>query len=126
KALKRAGIAAIAYVPVGWEEVSAERADWLEVSPEGLLGGITPFEDSHYKWRKLCLNKREYVDLLLLQSQEIMDRYEIDGFWYDIILQNLCVCADCQKSMQELGLDPRNADDLRKHDYIVLQRFQKR
>jgi len=126
KALKQVDIRAIAYFPVGWEEHSADHSEWLEVPRSGLLGGITPFEDRNYKWRKLCLNKKEYIDQVLLQSAEIMDRYEIDGFWYDIIFQQECVCLDCQRSMKELGLDPKCPNDVMKHDEIVLNRFQER
>lgn len=125
KALHKEGIKAPIYFPVGWEEVSAENANWLEVSADGKLGTIAPFEDSDYKWRKLCLNKKGYIDFVLAQSQEIMDMYRIDGFWYDIIFQKNCVCSDCIKSMKELGLDPQKTEDVQKHDFIVLRNFMK-
>jgi len=126
KAVNDAGIQAVAYVPVGWEEDAADRADWLEVPSSGVLGGKKPFEDGHYRWRKLCLNKPDYIDYTIRQSEEIVDNYKIAGFWYDIIFQEQCVCRDCIASMRKLGLDPANPDDVLKHDFHVLRRFQER
>jgi len=127
RVLNREGIDAVAYFTVGWEEYAAEHADWLEVSREGVLGGKPPFDFGFHRWRKLCLNKRGYIDDIIRQTAEIYDLYGdgIKGFWYDIIFQEECVCSDCQRSMKELGLNPQNLDDVRKHDFIVLQRFQK-
>ena len=56
-ALHNEGIEAPIYFPIGWEEVSADNANWLEVNKNGVLGGRKPFEVNYYKWRKLCLNK---------------------------------------------------------------------
>ena len=57
-ALHKEGIEAPIYFPVGWEETSAENANWLEVNSDGVLGTISPFLSRNYKWRKLCLNKK--------------------------------------------------------------------
>ena len=124
-ACRRENIRAPVYFAVGWEEVSAENANWLEVSRGGILGNIKPFEDRYYKWKKLCLNKDGYKQLILSQTREIMDLYNVDGFWYDIVFQENCVCRDCLQSMKELRLDPQNDEHVRKHDFIVLQKFQK-
>ena len=126
KVLHREGIAAPIYFPVGWEEISAENANWLEVNKDGVLGTIKPFEDRNYKWRKLCLNKSDYIDFILAQSQELIDLYQVDGLWYDIIFQKNCVCTDCQKSMKALGLDPQNEAHVKRHDLVVLNRFMDR
>jgi hypothetical protein len=125
KVLHREGIKAPIYFPVGWEEVSAENMNWLEVSKDGVIGGIKTFEDSNYKWRKICLNKEDYLKFVLAQTQEIIDMYEVDGLWYDIIFQRQCVCADCIKSMKKLGFNPQNDEDVKKHDLIVLKKFMK-
>jgi hypothetical protein len=122
--LHREGIKAPIYFPVGWEEEAADDANWLEVNKDGVLGTITPFEDEYYKWRKLCLNKKGYIDYILAQTQELIDRYEVDGFWYDIIFQKHCVCKACIEDMSKAGLDPRNEEDVIKHDFLALEKFQ--
>ncbi len=126
KVLHREGIKAPVYFPVGWEETAAENLNWLEVDKDGVIGGSKTFEAGYYKWKKLCLNKEEYLNYILAQTQELIDGYQVDGFWYDIITQNECVCPDCLKDMRELGLDPQKQEDRRKHDLIVLKRFMKK
>jgi len=126
RVLHRDGIKAPIYFPVGWEEVSADNANWLEVGMDGVLGTISPFEANNYKWRKLCLNKDGYLDFVLRQTQEIIDLYEVDGFWYDIIFQKKCVCSDCITEMKSMGLNPQLEADVLKHDFHVLKKFNER
>ena len=126
KACHAEGIKAPIYFPVGWEEVSAEHAEFLEVDENGVLGGKPPFEDGYYRWENLCLNKKKYIDFVVAQTEEIIDRYETDGFWYDIVVQHGCRCADCLREMKALGLDPKSGEDVRKHDFIVVRRFMER
>ncbi|MFD2611313.1 beta-galactosidase trimerization domain-containing protein [Paenibacillus gansuensis] len=127
KACREAGIGAVAYVPVGWEEDAAEKhPEWLQVDREGVLGGKKPFETGHYTWRHLCHNNDHYVDYVLAQTKEILDAYEIDGFWYDIIFHIGCVCGTCQKSMRELGLNPEREQDVLQHDFMSLKKFRER
>ncbi|MFW6288139.1 MAG: alpha-amylase family protein, partial [bacterium] len=124
-ACHQAGIKTPIYFTTGWEEKAAENPEWLEVSREGVLGGKKPFEASNYSWKKLCHNKSGYIDYILTQIQELLDLYEVDGFWFDIAKQTQCVCQDCQKDMKELGLDPTKIDDVKKHDFLVMQNFMK-
>ncbi|MCH4889647.1 hypothetical protein EZV73_18840 [Acidaminobacter sp. JC074] len=126
KGLKEAEITAPIYFTTGWEEVSADNSDWLEVNKDGQLGDVLPFDNAYYKWRKLCHNKPGYIQFIKDQVKEIVDLYgQVDGFWFDIVVQHNCVCKDCIKSMKELGLNPENDADLQKHDYIVVEAFMK-
>ncbi len=117
------GIKAPVYFPTGWEEVAADRQDWLEVTMDGTLGEKRPFESTYYIWRRLCHNKPSYQEFIFAQVQEIIDRYEVDGFWFDIVLQHDCICNDCVRRMRELGLDPESVEDVRKKDHIVITEF---
>lgn len=126
KACKTAGITAPVYFTTGWEEVAAEHAEWLEVNKHGQLGDIDPFDASYYKWRKLCHNKPEYIQYIKDQIDEIIELYgQVDGLWFDIVVQHNCVCQDCQESMIALGFDPKKDEDVQRHDYIVVERFMK-
>ena len=102
----REGIKCPIYIPMAWEEVSAENANWLEVTRDGVLGEKPPFGDAWFTWRKICLNKEAYFQFVLAQVGEIMDRYEVDGFWFDIVFQHGCYCADCMAEMKRMGFDP--------------------
>ena len=123
--LDKEDIIANVYFPIGWEETAADNEAWLEVSPEGILGGKTPFENDFYKWRKLCLNNKEYRVFIKEQVQEIMDQYSFAGFWFDIIFQEQCLCKTCMAEMKANGMDPRSESDRLKHDFEVLEEFQK-
>jgi hypothetical protein len=120
------GISAPVYLPTGWEERAAENQGWLEVSMEGVLGDKRPFESGHFRWRKLCHNKEDYLRYVLAQTDEIIDAYRIDGFFFDIAFQNDCVCHDCIASMKEAGLDPSSERDVRKNGSRVIERFMER
>jgi hypothetical protein len=124
RVLKQEGIQAVVYFPVGWEEDAADREEWLEVPRSGIFGGIGPFEERHYKWRKLCLNKPGYIRFIQEQTAELFEQYKFDGLWYDIIFQQQCVCCDCISSMKALGLNPQLPADVMKHDFIALKKFQ--
>lgn len=120
------GITAPIYICTGWEEEAAKNEAWLEVSMKGVLGGKEPFESGHYRWKKLCHNKEGYIEHIIELTDEIIDSYEVDGFWYDIVFQNDCVCADCQRSMREAGLDPKDPLDVKKNGSKVIEKFMKR
>ena len=125
-ALHAEGIKAPIYFPIGWEETAAENLNWLEVNAAGVLGGKEPFCAEVNRWRDLCLNKESYLEFIFEQVSEIASLYPVDGFWFDIISQHGCVCADCQKSMKQMGLSPQNPEDVKRHDLMVVTRFMKR
>lgn len=125
-ALHAEGIKAPIYFPVGWEEVAAENLNWLEVNADGVLGGKPPFCEEGNRWRDLCLNKKDYLEFICKQVDEIISLYPVDGFWFDIISQHGCVCADCQKSMKTLKLSPQRPEDVARHDMIIVTRFMEK
>jgi len=124
KACHEEGINVPVYITVGWDEDSAEKhPEWQQVTRNGVLGGKDPFVSF---WRHMCLNNREYVDLVLAHTAEILDNYEADGLFYDIIFQIGCICNICKKEMKETGLDPANDEDVRKHDFIAIKNFMEK
>lgn len=121
------GIKTPVYITVGWDEDSAEKhPEWLQVNMKGVLGDKDPFGSEYYTWRHLCHNNREYVDRVLAHTGEILDRYDADGIFYDIVFQIGCICNCCKASMKELGLDPSDEADVRKHDFMVIKNFMER
>ena len=91
------------YFPLGWEEDSANHTEWLEMGMDGVPGHKLPTESGYYRWRKLCLNNPEYRKYIKAQLRELMDNYEVDGFWFDIISQENCMCPTCMKELLEMG-----------------------
>jgi len=120
------GIKAPIYIATGWEEISANNADWLEVSMDGVLGGKNIFDEEEYRWRKLCHNHEGYIKHILSMVDELINLYEVDGFWFDIVYQNDCVCKECVSSMKKSGLNPKKPEDVKKNGFKVIERFMKR
>lgn len=123
--LHAAGITCPIYFPLGWEETAAEHPEWLEIGADGVLGHKLPFEAGNNTWRKLCLNNSEYKNFVKMQLAEILENYDVDGFWFDIIFQQKCMCRECMEEMRRMELNPQNELDLMKHDEHVLRKLQK-
>lgn len=112
------------YFPIGWEEEAANHTEWLEMGKSGVPGHKLPDDNSYYSWRKLCLNNPGYKEYIKRQLAEIMENYEVDGFWFDIIFQQKCICSECVSEMHKMGLNPENEKDVLKHDELTLSKFQ--
>ena len=90
EACHRAGIRAPIYITVGWDELTAsQHPEWLQLSPDGLLGRRPPFQAG---WRDLCINS-PYLDYCWEQTAEVLDLFgsDVDGLFFDIILQTECL-----------------------------------
>lgn len=127
KAVREAGMRALAYTTVAWSEDTCDRhPEWMQVSPDGVLGSKPPFKDGFGNlecraWRSLCLNRAAYRDYLKRETAEIYEGYHPDGIWIDIIHQYECVCPDCRRGMAERGLDPTSrADRIRYGRWVEL------
>lgn len=112
------------YFPLGWEEDAAEQAEWLEIGRDGIPGHKLPTDAGYYRWRKLCLNNKSYRKHIKAQLGELLDNYDIDGLWFDIVGQEECLCPTCLSEMRSLGLNPDNDTDVKKHDDLVLTALQ--
>ena len=122
---REAGIRALAYTTVVWAEDTCDlHPDWMQISPDGVLGSKPPFSSPYNTlmnrgWRSLCMNQTKYRDYLKAELKEIYDRYRPDGYWIDIIWQFECVCPHCREDMKKLGLDPEDRMDRKRHDRMV-------
>ncbi|NLX44079.1 MAG: beta-galactosidase, partial [Chloroflexi bacterium] len=124
-ACRSVGIASPVYITVGWDELAAARhPEWLEVTPEGVLGQHSPLEA---RWKKLCLNS-PYLDYVLDQARELIEHLggAVDGLWYDILHQGECVCGYCRRDMLRQGLDPARAEDRQAFAACVRNRARQR
>ncbi len=100
EALHEAGIAAVAYVTIGWDDLAAAREPgWVVVGKDGTLnarrpftaasiaGGLSPDDGGPGAPRWSLLDPSTgYGDYVLDQVRELCERYEVDGFWFDICL----------------------------------------
>lgn len=106
------------YITVGFNELSArEHPDWIAIAPEGddrygppeVSTDAAPRPTGFDGWHMLCLNT-PYLQYLLDYTQEVMQRFQPVGIFYDIVGEYPCVCSCCRASLKELGLDENNPE----------------
>jgi len=133
------GVRAPIYITAGWSQTDADRhPEWISVKPDGEkfstgnrkkaygLGQNQPMGE--VAWDTLCLNDGSYCQHIYALTEEICRRYkDIDGLFYDICgTGKACVCDDCVKGMQEMGMDPTNSADQQKYNILARQRFMQK
>jgi len=106
-ALKRAGIRVPVYITVVWDELAwANHPEWRQISPEGRIAGpsTSPLQPG---WKNLCLNTA-YADYVIAQIEEILDWYNGDGMFVDIVryIGGPCVCTTCLRQMLAEDVNP--------------------
>ena len=120
EACRSAGIRAVAYTCVGWNEDWANRhPEWLTVTYDGIIGNKRPFEKGYYAWNTLCFNQPEYKKVLKAELEETWQRYHPAGFWIDIIQGRQCACPVCKAEMKAMGMDPRDRNQVIRHDIMA-------
>ena len=134
KACKKAGIRVIAYITGAWSESDAIRhPEWQAVDPStgkpvytwhGKQIDAVPGKPDEPRtdcfWSYLCLNG-EYGDHVKAITREVLDKYDVDGLFFDIMGLNIpCGCPTCVERASALGYDVKDADSMKK--YAVLAR----
>ncbi len=111
EACREIGVKAPVYISAGHDERSLNlHSEWLCVDKSGrALGGNDFLENIGYKLT--CYNT-EYMDVLVAQTEEVMQRYNPCGIFFDISAVRPCWCSKCRRDMIAKGLDPNNIDDV--------------
>lgn len=125
EACHKVGIRCPIYYSVIWDNHIAEvHPEWRRISPDGKQVGAEPFQAG---WKNVCINT-PYVDYIEAQVNELLNSYEVDGFFFDIVFMQLdgCCCRYCFDEMKRSGLDPSNPSDRAKHGLMVTLRFMER
>jgi len=125
RACHGAGIRCPIYLSVGFDvDAAARHPEWRQVRTDGRLAGPGPLEPG---FPLLCVNTA-YADELAAQTEELMDRYACDGFFYDIVMYDPegCVCAACLADLRRAGDDPADPARRDAHNNLVARRFMRR
>lgn len=123
EACHRYGIRVPVYISVVWDNWAAEHhPQWRQVNREGKFIGAEPFQPG---WKWLCLNT-DYTHYVAAQTEEIVKGYEVDGVFFDIVMQWECYCEKCRRDMLSQGFDPENPEHARKFAQKVCERFMER
>jgi len=101
------------YVTIQWDQFTAERhPEWLEVNEDGRINGTPPYEPGFY--RKLLVHSAYYA-FLKQHVTEILETFDVDGFFFDIVQPYNDSSPLSKQMMLEQGLDP--ADPVQRRDF---------
>ncbi len=122
EACKEIDVKAPVYISGGYDQKYA-------VEHPGYVRKLTPDAGHDFLnqpgYKLLCFST-PYLDYLIAQVEEVMELYNPCGIFIDIVAPRICYCQACLKSMRELGLDPHNPADVKKHGDIVYINYCKR
>ena len=105
EALHREGIRCPIYTTIVWEEdVAAKHPEWRQLTKDGHFaswggGGLGEWKFNNY----LCPGYQDYIEA---HVREICSSYEVDGFFFDILLfaSNACWHEDSIRFREKMGL----------------------
>ena len=110
------GVHAPIYYTVGWSVHDAEtHPEWCVHARDGTIlatnwdyAAAPNDRRPGTSWQFMCPSGG-YLDLMLAQTIEICENYDVDGLWYDITNGPACYCETCRAGMAKEGID---LDDL--------------
>jgi len=111
-AAHRAGLPVCAYYSVTFNNWAyASHPEWRMVATgaDVIGGGLLQRE----RYGICCLNNQEYVRFAQTQAREILQRYPVDAFFFDMVWwMSVCTCGSCRQRYQaETGGNlPENVD----------------
>jgi hypothetical protein len=126
-ACRAAGVRTYAYYCVTWDHYLAnQHPDWLVFKRDRTT--YLPRFDEVPAWTALCLTAPDFVDHVLADSRELLERYDVDGIWYDMPLprDGECFCYRCLDHIRSHGGDPLDKATQRAHKQQLLTDFMRR
>ncbi|MEN6479157.1 MAG: alpha-amylase family protein [Anaerolineales bacterium] len=126
------GVRCPVYVTVGWSATDAElHPDWVVRDIEGrqcsrdkgLVNDPDPNAAKPFgSWKDLCPSG-DYLELILAQSRELCEGYDLDGLWYDITSGPPCYCDHCRRGMAAEGFDVNDPAQVLAYNRLKWRRF---
>lgn len=125
------GIKCPFYFTVGWSVLDSEQ------HPEWLIkdkNGTNSFEKRTKNLNEndampigtwaLLMPEGGYLDLILKQTEELCKNYDVDGFWYDIIPNNVVNYNEfSREGMKKAGIDINDEDAVNAHHVEKIKFF---
>jgi len=111
------------YLTIQWDlYTSRRRPDWVVLGPDGKLDGTGPYEAGFY--RNLCVNT-PYRDFLREHVREVLERFDVDGLWFDIVSPRDCSCDRCMAGMRAARLNASDKADRMRYAAAMLGDWQR-
>jgi len=124
KACHKRGIAVAAYFNAGLDHEHAQlHRDWVKLNKDGQVYEMR--KDAAPRgsfFRKMCLNT-PYGRHLLDMAGEVLDRYPVDGLFFDCFTMSPCYGEECLQGMKTAGLDFRDEAQAKAYTWQVTEAF---
>ena len=117
KACREAGVRVVAYITGAWSASDAVRhPEWQARSitdghpaythnggVDGYVPGAPESRKPECTWAYMCMSG-EYGEHIKALAREVLDNYDVDGLFFDIMALNIpCACESCKAEMARLG-----------------------
>ena len=131
RACRKANIQTPVYITVQWDELTAwQHPEWRVVKARhgrfqaiGKEGTDADLNMLDPQWHPLSLVNEDLVNRIIAQSIEVVEKYDPEGLFMDILLQWEDVSPRSLERMYRRGLDPNKAEDRRQNDAEVIQEY---
>ncbi len=127
EACHKVGIKVPVYTTVQWDQrLSESYPQWCmrtKTGAEIVAQWSKPgyFEDGFYTF--LCVNS-PYREYLFEEVDELLERYEIDGLFFDILYVKPCYCMHCLTKMNQAGVDTSDEEAVEAFSAKTLSEFR--
>lgn len=109
------GIRCPIYTTIQWDHYTARmHPEWLLTDAHGTILGTPPFEAGFYRWMNV---NSPYMDFLKEHVAEMLDLFDVDGFFFDIVQPIPSTDRYTQEQMRAANLDP--ADEQARNAFAV-------
>jgi hypothetical protein len=130
-ACRKANIQTPVYLTVQWDELTArEHPEWRVVkanhSKFQAIGKEVADSDMNMldaQWHPVSLVNEELVNRIIAQSIEVVEKYDPEGLFMDILLEWEDVSVKSLERMARRGLNPEKQADRRQNDREVIQEY---
>jgi hypothetical protein len=104
EALHKVGIRCPVYITIKWDDLAGiQHPEWVVVDKEGRAAMRPPLSGG-WGWTTLDVASG-YGDYVIDQTKEVMDRYDVDGMWFDICFPTPNYSPWGQERMRQAGVD---------------------
>lgn len=130
EALHRRGIRAPIYTTVVWEEtVATNHPEWRQMQSDGSFCQVATSADNQTvvpgRWHFNSFIHPDYQDYFEAHIVELLDNYDVDGFWIDILFldQGACFNPASIRERERLGLLTDTVENNAKFEALMQQKF---
>lgn len=125
EASKEIGVKTPVYISAGLDEKEAVRhPEWLSRQADETTTWVNGFVEEA-GFHLMCFNTG-YMDLLLAQIEEVMQTYNPEGIFLDIVSVHPCYCSKCRQDILDRGKDPRDFEAVMEQAEIVYKNYAKK